>query len=353
MKYFIYLLTVLVFAGCNSQNSYDGKNGLISSSSASQKALENLYITVFQKDANSSLNAVELLVASLKDLNETQSSTNLQTAQQRYKDFVLTHKEIEAVFLADSFNESYLDTLGYMDYFHSGKNTDMVSELDTIFDTNTTLSNALYKNSNKSITSLEYTLFGEDENTTLLLSKLSARRAEAALIMGKRIATYTESIYQFYMNDTAYFIDSEESLSELINQLIDSAYKLKEWRIGEAAGLLSSNSGVINYKELEYYKSGFSLDAIEQILLTHQRVMQFGLTQIATLSGAQSEAEAIEQTLSDAIITCRSFDKALKDSLSDEKVTQLYESVNLLQQEYSALISSMNYTQKILEADGD
>lgn len=354
MKNVVYIVLVLLLInGCNTENSYDGESGLISSTSAYDQWISNLYENVFQKDANRSLSAAEALIGSLRDLNQTQNLENLQNAQQKFKAFIVTQKQIEAVFLADSFNENYLDTLGYMEYFHSGKNSDMMGELDRIFDQNSSLESVLYKNSNKSITSLEYTLFGVDENSSSLLLKIDARRAEAALIMGENIYALEHSINNFYTDDSTFLNDPSITLSELINQLIDSAYKLKEWRIGEAAGLVDKYPGIKDETKLEYYKSSSSLEAIKAILLTHQNVMQNGLSDIVSSLGAASQAHEIEVTLSDAISLCDNFSGALKEALTDENVSKLYEKIATLQQEYGALISSMNFTQKILEADGD
>lgn len=353
MKFFIFILTTLLFFGCSSDNAYDGENGLISAPLRADASLESLYESIYKNDANESYTAVQELVNSLQDLSQTQSQTNLQTAQVKFKAFILTQKKVEAAFLADAFSDDFLDTLGYMEYFHSGKNTDMVNELDTIFKLNTALSEALYKNSNKSITSLEYALFGEDENISSIMGKMDARRSEAALIMGEKIATYSLLIRDFYVNNESFLEDVKLSTSELINRLIDSTYKLKEWRIGEAAGLVKKYEGVVDKTKLEYYKSASSLDAIISILQTHQRIMQNGLGTIASNAGAQTQADAIAQTLQNTISTCQGFDASLEDSLSEERVKNLYNEINVLQQEYTALIASMNFTQKIIEADGD
>lgn len=353
MKYIISIFIAFIFLGCNNDNAYDGKNGLISSSVSANGSLKTLYDKIYKSDANASYAAVQDLVQSLQDLSHSQSQSNLQTAQTKFKSFVLTQKKIEAAFLADEFSDNFLDTLGYMEYFHSGKNTDIISELDAIFDANSTLNTALYKNSNKSITSLEYTLFGENEDMSSLVTKMDARRSEAALIMGEKIATYSKSIRDFYLDDEKFLSDVSITTSELINQLIDSAYKLKEWRIGEAAGLINKSAGVLDKTKLEYYKSAYSIEAIITILQTHKNIMQNGLGDISSSAGATTQAEAIVQTIEDAISTCQSLDGTLANSLDDDKVITLYNEINLLQQEYTALIASLNFTQKIIEADGD
>ncbi len=352
-KYLLSLFILFLFLGCNSDNDYDAQNGLISGGIKDDTALTTLYEKVYRTDANSSYEAIISLVESLKNLNQTQNQINLQEVQTKFKLFVLEQKKLEATFLADVLNDNFLDTLGYMEYFHSGKNSDLVSELNAIFRSQTNLAEALYKNSNKSITSLEYTLFGEDENISSLLNKMDERRSHAGLLMGEKIATYSKLIKDFYINDESFLNSMEVSTSELLNQLIDSSYKLKEWRIGEATGIVKKYEGIIDKKKLEYYKSNFSIDAIIMILQTHLRILQNGLKSIASSAGATTQADAIEQTLQTAITLCKSFHAPLEDSLNDTKVKDLYNIVNVLQQEYTALIASMNFTQKIIEADGD
>ena len=353
MHYIFSIFLTLFLIGCGDDNSYDGKTGLIGGVSVVDSSLEDLYADVYQSDANLSATRLENLIEDLAILQNEQNEQTLQSAQESFYAFVRAQKRIEAAFIADEFDSTFLDTLGYMEYFHVGKNSDLISELDRVFSSSTSIQNALFKNSNKSITSLEYTLFGEDENTSTLLEKFDTRRAEAALFMAQNIQNHTLSIQNFYSNDKSFTLDIDVTTAALINQLIDSAYKLKEWRIGEAAGFVLKYEGSVDRTLLEYYKSRFSLEAIKEILLTHQRIMQEGLSAIATNANAAAEAEAVEQTLQTALSLCESYSEDLQDALTQAKTKELYNTINLLQQNYTALISSLNFTQKIIEADGD
>ena len=354
MKIFLGMLAALFLLGCNGDNAYDGENGLLNSAGASAQSLEPLYTHLYQSDANASKVAIEALLLALDDLNQTQNETLLLEAQEKFHTFVLAHKRVEAAFVADEFERGFLDTLGYMEYFHTGKNSDMMSELDAVFASSSALESALYKNANKSITSLEYTLFGEDENMTTLLPKMTQRRAEASLIMAQRVATYTVQIQEFYANDATFTASLDTTVAAIINQLIDSTYKLKEWRVGEAAGFVLKYAGSQDRRLLEYYKSRFSLEAIQEILGTHKRIMQEGLLEIASSASAANQAEAIVQTIESALAICESYGSTdLQDALSDAKTQELYNTINVLQQNYTALINTLNFEQKIIEADGD
>lgn len=353
MKYIYSILFVLFFTGCGDDNSYDGETGLIGTVSAQSANLDQLYTDVYQYDANLSLVKLSALLTDLQTLQIQQDAQTLNSAQESFKEFIRTQKRVEASFIVDEFSDEFLDTLGYMEYFHVADDGDLISELDRIFANDTALENALYKNANQSITSLEYTLFGADENTTQLLEKFDARRAQAAYLMASQVQTYTQQIVAFYNSDTSFTQDLDVTTAALINQLIDSAYKLKEWRIGEAAGFVLKYAGSVDHRRLEYYKSAFSLDAIEEILLTHQRIMQNGLSEIASGANAAAEAQAVEESIVAALTLCNSYASGLEESLELQKTQDLYNAVNLIQQNYTALISSLNFTQKIIEADGD
>ncbi|MBD3823196.1 MAG: hypothetical protein IE916_01630 [Epsilonproteobacteria bacterium] len=352
MKIATLIVAAMLFVGCNGENSYDGANGLLSTKAPLNAELSSLY-KLYKSDANASVSALEELQSSLEIFEISANEASLSALQEGFKEAVLAHKRVEALFVADEFSDDFLDTLGYMEYFHVGKNSDMIGELDAIFAASTPLSSALYKNANKSITSLEYTLFGEDENTSTLLLKMDARRIEAAGIMLARVISHAKSIRDFYNNDASFEASVKVSSAAMINQLIDSAYKLKEWRVGEAAGLVVKYAGATDAKLLEYYKSQNSLEAIKTIAQAHQSLMQTGLSAIATSANAASEAEAIENSLASIITLCESFEAPLEQSLGDAKTTQLYNAINVLQQNYIALINSMKFTQKIIEADGD
>lgn len=352
IKIFELLLALLLFGGCNAENSYDGSNGLLSSGVASNGELLAIN-ALLGSDANASVAALERVQSSIALFGAVPSEANLLTLQSDLKAAILAHKRVEALFVADEFSDEFLDTLGYMEYFHVGKNSDMIGELNSIFGASSELASALYKNANKSITSLEYTLFGEDENLSTLLQKMDARRIEAAQIMMARIISHAKSISDFYKSDANFEAPLKVSSAAMINRLIDSAYKLKEWRVGEAAGLVVKYAGSTDAKLLEYYKSKSSLAAIKSIVQAHQSVMQTGLGSIASSTNAASEAQAIESSLETILTLCESFDAPLEQSLGDAKTAQLYNAINILQQNYISLINAMKFTQKIIEADGD
>lgn len=353
MRYIVSIFLALFLFGCGDDNSYDGESGLIGSPTGKSATLEQLYTNVYQSDANLSLHTLSVLQEDLQALQQTQNAQTLGSAQESFKEFVLIQKRIEAAFIADEFSDTFLDTLGYMEYFHVANNSDLIDELDRIFQSETSLENALYKNANRSITSLEYTLFGADQNATQLVENFDARRAEAASLMASQVASYAQEIAAFYGSDTSFTQDIDRTTAALINQLIDSAYKLKEWRIGEAAGFVVKYAGSVDHRRLEYYKSSLSLEAIKEILLTHQRIMQEGLSEIASSANAAAEAQAVEESITAALSLCNSYVSGLEESLELDVTQDLYDAVNLLQQNYTALISSLNFTQKIIEADGD
>lgn len=359
MKYIYRLLlsTILAFSlsGCGDDNSYDGENGLLASGGASQKDLDayvlEIYTEVIAKDINSSYEESLLLIQAVQDLNATPNATTLESAQVAFKTFSLSYKRVESAYVAGRESDNMRDIADfYLEQFiFNSKGDTLFSDLERIFDG----TGSLYKNSHKGITALEYALFDRAISDGDMLAKMNTIRLASAVTMAQTISHNLKEVDEYYKNESQFLSDSDTAISLILNQLVDNAYKLKEKRIGDAGGFTLKFKDNPDRTRLEYYKSVNSIGAIKVILQTHKSVMENGLSQIATLGNASSEAEAITTLLDNAIVICDSYANSLEVEIASTKTKELFNLASQLQTDYTALINGLNFQQDLLEADGD
>jgi hypothetical protein len=348
------LIVTLTFSGCGGENSYDGQNGLLSSPGSKitvDESIENIFDDVIYKDANQTYNKSVELVSIVEDLNSTTDESNLLSAQRAFKELVLLYKRVETVYVA-GYNDNEMRDIAefYIEhYIKASKSQDIAGDLESVFAGST----GLVANSLKGITALEYTLFGNRQSNSDLLAKMNQNRLDAALVMAKKISGHLNEIKLYYKNTSSFRSGGEDSLNALLNVLVQQAFNLREWRIGEAAGLTLKYKDDPDAQRLEYYYSSYSLESIKEILKTHKRVIKNGLEEISKEGSASSELGAINHAVDEALNICDSYTTLIDDELSSEKTTNLFESVRTIQNNYTALITGLNFKQDILEADGD
>ncbi len=347
MRYFIVLtLTLLFLVGCADDNAYDGKNGLISGGSQSTLA------TQLQRINDEVLVAQSVLLLeqstdtyyTLLDLQSTQNSATLASAQNAAKALFMIWKKVEALYVAKKYDDAMIDIPAQIDVFNSG-NIDVPTKLESVFASDSALEGQLYQSATRSMGALEYTLFADADMTQ--------RRADAAVIMITYLQAHIQTIADFYAASNAFSESGEDTVGVLINQLIDSTYKLKEWRIGEPAGFTLKYEDDPDATRLEYYYSINSLAGIRAILSAQKAVMEAGLLEIASGNSATSEAEGIAALIDDAIAQVDAYEISLEADVASTQTRDLYETIDALQSAYSALISALNFQQDIIEADGD
>jgi predicted lipoprotein len=358
------MLSWAILSNCGGNNAYDGENLLGSSTVATQSqadALTSLQQNVFLAHANG-------LVQELKELNSTmqrlEANTTSSTVTKLQNHFVAIMKEwkaVEAGYIALDYSDELIDTPQFIDYYHTG-NIDVASDIDTALGKSGKVSDYMYRNSSKTITALEYLLYGDNATTASLATSLNKRKKEAIGIVVENLIFRANKIAVFYASDTNFSTNATDAANSMVNVLVDSAYKLKEWRIGEASGI------AVKYKEspdpsrLEYAKSRLSLEAMKTILLTHQEIMgeqtygNFG--SFAVENGASTIVASIRNEIKTALALVNSFNAPIEDSITtksyDSKVADLYTSIKSLQAlYYESLIASLNLTAEIIEADGD
>lgn len=349
------LLLSLSFIGCGSDNSFDGENGLLASGGANQSGIDTnlieIYNEVILKDVNASYEKSLSLIQSIQDLNTTTSASTLLSAQVAFKELVLSYKRVESAYVAGRESDNMRDIADFYieQFIFNSKGDTLFTDLQKIFDG----TGSLYKNSHKGITALEYTLFDRNVSNGDMLSKLNTIRLASAITMAQTISSNLLLVKNYYEDESTFLADRDTAISLLLNQLVDNAYKLKEKRIGDAGGFTVNFINNPDATRLEYYKSVHSLEAIKEILLTHKKIMDKGLTNIASLGSASSEAEAIVTKIDEALAICNSYSNSIESDIAASKTKDLFDTVTILQTNYTALINGLNFQQDLLEADGD
>ncbi len=353
-KSIIFSSFILFFTACGGDNAYDGENGLVSGESSSGTVaayIESIYSEVIEPSVDASYIQSIVVIGSVTTLQTTFNEENLLAAQDEFKKLALTYKKVESSYIAGRESDDMRDIADFRleSFIVNSKGDTLFSSLDQIFSG----TGALNKNSYKGITALEYTLFDEALSTEALIAKFTDIRLESAITMAETISSNLKLVQDYYTNTSTFLDDSDTATSLLLNLLVDNTYKLKENRIGDAAGYTVKYEDNPSAQRLEYWKSIHTLQAIQAILATHQSIMNKGLTEISIAGNASSEGEAISDNIAEALAITLSYTSSLEDELTSTKTRELYNSIANLQNNYTALINGLNFEQDIIEADGD
>jgi len=358
------LISLSFFTACGGDNNYDGENGLLKTSN-SDDAFASMQTNVFLKNANDLNSNLDAMSNLLNGYDSNLSSNDVEDIQIAFVDIMTAWKSVQATYIAGDYNSSLIDTPQLIDFFNTGKNADIAADIEQSLNASNSIETSLITNSAKSITALEYLVFGNQSSNADLITAMNSnnkRRIETIKVVIESIKSYTTTISNFYTSDTQFIGDETEALNTLVNALVDSTYKLKEQRIGEAAGLVVKFKDDANASRLEYYKSKKSLDAIRAILTAHNEIMgeqsyaNFG--SFAADNGALTVVTNIRKNINTALSLVDQFSTPLEENISptsvDAKVGLLYNALVALQENYfTSLIASLSLTAEIIEADGD
>ena len=142
---------------------------------------------------------------------------------QNFTNFLQSWKKVEALYFAGDLNEDFLDTPRYIDIFNNLKE-DLNSQMKMVIESKDDAKTALFKNSFKTINALEYMIFNDNE--------ISKREKELSIVILNSMISHLEEIktvYETYLLKPTKDEKWENAL--VINTLIASSYRLKEWRI--------------------------------------------------------------------------------------------------------------------------
>ena len=300
--------------------------------------LKSIYHNILLKNAH------DAILASVNMQNNIATS-NKKEITKSFKKLVKSWKQVEAFYILGDLNDEYLDTPRYIDIFHQG-NEDIKVQLDLILSGKEELKYALYKNSHKTINALEYMVYTKD---------LSKPRVQNTIrIILAAIKSNLNEIYNGYIKEKeTYLKDEVTSNAMMLNALIETSYKLKEWRVGDPSGLSRKFKGKAANTRAEYHISKNSIHAIKAIITTHKMVLEKQTYKnFGTMINGYGAKEELNTTIK---YLNRAFENANKindDDFSEAK--DLYKSLKKLHASYYiTLIGKLKVTAKILDADGD
>ena len=308
--------------------------------------LITLHLLLYAQNVGESLYEnvlLENIVEANQNLHKLEKSLDKNT----FADMMTSWKKVQTLYLAADLDEEFIDTPRYIDTFHEGKEN-LYRQLDRILLSKDELEIELFKNSTKSINALEYLMFKSGEKTT--------RQKEMIVYILKHIAQHLKSIEDFYKTNKNLFSQESQKMNAFVmNALIESSFKLKEWRVGDPAGLSRKYRNKPDARRSEYPVSKLSYSAIEAILLTHQAVIgkqEFvNFSNVVRSAGAEKELKSVREHIKNAL---KSLHKAPAYDFESQEIKELYKELTALHNAYYiSLIGVLKITSKILDSDGD
>ena len=297
---------------------------------ANEKILVNILKNVSIPNVEKTINDAKVLQ---KDVNA-----------QNFTNFLKSWKKVEALYFAGDINENFADTPRYIDVFINLKE-DLNSQLKRAIESKDEPKVALFKNSFKSINALEYILFNDKD--------ISKREKELSVVILDSIISNLEEINKVYKNYLVSPKDEKWENALVINTLIASSYRLKEWRIGNASGNSSKFKNDAKNERAEYFLSQNSFAAIDAILDAHNQIVKknpyYDFAAFAMDKGAAIQLLVV-------IDKIKEMQDELKVLPKDDftKANKLFNSAKDLHNAYYvSLIEQLSITGKILDADGD
>ena len=300
--------------------------------------LSSIYNHILLKDSKQSIAVSKKLQTYLK-------KDEFTLAKSEFSNLVSAVKRVEAFYILGDLDDEYIDLPRYLDTFHQS-NEDIKSQLDMIIKDKEDLSIALYKNSHKTINALEYILFTQELK--------DPRVKEMALMIITTIQRNLTEIYNAYKEFESTFVSDEQKANAImLNALIESSYKLKEWRVGDPAGLSRKFRDKPDNRRAEFTLSKNGIVAIQTILNTHLKVLdKQNFKNFGSMIQSYEVKDELNEAIKDLKTALAQSDKIKNDDFS--KAQDLYNSLKKLHTSYYiSLIGKLKITSKILDADGD
>ena len=286
---------------------------------------------------NESIPNVENAISDAKILQKDVNAQN-------FTNFLKSWKKVEALYFAGDIDENYADIPRYIDVYNNLKE-DLNAQMKKAIESKDEPKVALFKNSFKTINALEYVLFKDAD--------ISKREKDLSVVILDSIIANLQNVNKVYKNYLSKSKDEKWENALIINTLISSSYRLKEWRIGNASGNASKFKNDPKNERAEYFLSQNSFAAIDAILEAHRQIVEkhsyYDFAAFALNKGA-----AIQ--LLEAIDKLKQMQEELKTLPKDDftKANNLFTLAKELHNAYYvSLIGQLSITGKILDADGD
>lgn len=298
-------------------------------------ASERMLVNVVK---NVSIPNVQATITNAKSLQKDLSDEN-------FTKFIKSWKKVEALYFAGDLDENFADTPRYMDVFNNLKE-DLNTQMQRVIESKDEPKVALFKNSFKTVNALEYVLYNDKEITP-------REKAIAIEILNSFISHLEDikEVYEAFLTSKPKDEKMEKGL--ILNTLIASSYKLKEWRIGNASGNSSKFKNDAKNERAEYFLSKNSFVAIDAILEAHKEVLlkskNYDFATYALEKGAAIELLGIVDNIN---LMQEKLRKLPKDDFT--KANNLFNSAKDIHNAYYVtLVEKLSISAKILDADGD
>ena len=298
-------------------------------------ASERMLVNVVK---NVSIPNVQATITNAKSLQKDLSDEN-------FTKFIKSWKKVEALYFAGDLDENFADTPRYMDVFNNLKE-DLNTQMQRVIESKDEPKVALFKNSFKTVNALEYVLYNDKE--------ITPREKAIAIEILNSFISHLEDIKEVYETFlTSKPKDEKMERGLILNTLIASSYKLKEWRIGNASGNSSKFKNDAKNERAEYFLSKNSFAAIDAILEAHKEVLlkskNYDFATYALEKGAAIELLGIVDNIN---LMQEELRKLPKDDFT--KATNLFNSAKDIHNAYYVtLVEKLSISAKILDADGD
>lgn len=251
------------------------------------------------------------------------------------KDLIKSWKKVESSYILLDIDDNYFDTERYIDVFHNTRKS-IASQLSPIIKNNESLETEMYKNSYKTINSLEF----------LIVQKaINSRTKKMLQIIKDSLVKNLQKIKNGYIENKNIFKDNNKIIAYLLSTLATETYKLKEWRIGNVVGL-SKKYKTADNKRSEYFLSKNSSTAIISILENQKQILNI----------AFKNNLKVKKDINNALSIIDKMLKITKSIKNDDLANhpELHKLGGSLLNVYQVTImNKLDFAAKILDADGD
>ena len=254
---------------------------------------------------------------------------------------------VQAVYVLGGYEENAVDYPLLIDTYHVGKE-DIPAKLERAIASDSEPETALFKNSYRTLTALDYLLFSDE---------WSPRRKALSQLAADTVCARLDTLHTDYLAQREAFLDDQPNAMKLmINAVIQSAYKTRDWRIGEVAGLTRKTLGKVLPENAQFPNN---LDAswatIGAIIDTHRRLLiKTDSINIAKLSAGYGRGDLpeVQTALNEAQAA---YDAATVDDFtSTETMIPLYSALKDVQSAlYENVAGSLGVAAGLVDADGD
>lgn len=337
---FVSVSLFIVISAC-SQNQSEQANSNDKNVTKAQ-ILGDIYSNIIQANADKAKSQCHALENKL-----AQKEASLNEVTPLFSNLVKQWKKLEAQYILGEFSSEAIDLPRFIDVYHVG-NESLSKQISRAIKSSSKPSSSLFKHSQKTINALEIVLFND--------STLTSREHDLGLFISQNLCQRFDSIATLYKaNKNAFLEDENKAAALLLNTLISSSYKLREWRVGDALGLSRKYKDEPDITRFEYEKSQQTIVAIAGILEAHSELMlaskQLNFADLIRKMGAQEALAQAQKHLEESNSLIQKVDSSTQLMQQGEP---LYSALDKLHVSYySSLVKSLDVVAKILEADGD